>query len=67
MKNLWTPKRIAALRKSLDLTQEGFSRELGVTFVTVSRWENGHGVPKGLSLKALDLCHAAAAQRKKPG
>jgi DNA-binding transcriptional regulator YiaG len=65
MKNLWTPKRIVALRKSLDLTQEGFARQIGVTFVTVNRWENGHGVPKGLSLKALDLCEAT--QRKKPG
>jgi DNA-binding transcriptional regulator YiaG len=66
MTSLWTPKRIAALRKSFDLTQEEFARRLGVTFVTVSRWENGHGAPKGLSLKALDLCQAEAAARKKP-
>jgi len=50
----WTASRIVALRNKLRLTQEQFSRKLGVTYVTVNRWENGKSVPKGLSLKALE-------------
>jgi len=50
----WTSDRIAKLRARLDLTQEQFAHRLGVTVLTVSRWENGHRAPRGLSKKALD-------------
>jgi DNA-binding transcriptional regulator YiaG len=50
----WTPARIRKLRKRLGLTQEQFAHKLGVTFVSVNRWENGHSTPTGLSARALE-------------
>lgn len=44
---------IRALRKRLGLTQGQLAERLGVTFVTVSRWENSQARPSRLSLKAL--------------
>ena len=49
-----TPAAIRRLRKKLGLTQEEFAHRLGVSWVTVSRWEHGHSSPRGLSEKALD-------------
>lgn len=34
-------KKIHEIRKSLELTQEAFAKELGVTKITVARWESG--------------------------
>jgi DNA-binding transcriptional regulator YiaG len=50
----WTPPGVRRLRKKLGLTQEAFAARLGVTWVSVSRWENGHSTPRGLSVKALN-------------
>jgi len=50
----WAPTAVRRLRKKLKLTQESFAHQLGVTWVSVSRWENGHSTPRGLSAKALD-------------
>jgi DNA-binding transcriptional regulator YiaG len=50
----WTPAAVRRLRKKLDLTQEGLAHRLGVTTVSVNRWEQGHYAPRGLSAKALD-------------
>jgi DNA-binding transcriptional regulator YiaG len=46
--------RIRSLRQALKLTQEEFARELGVSFATVSRWENGHGKPSPLAQRQLE-------------
>ncbi|MFW0859476.1 MAG: helicase-related protein [Dehalococcoidia bacterium] len=48
-----TAEWIRALRKRLGLTQGQLSERLGVTYVTVSRWENSQARPSRLSLKAL--------------
>lgn len=48
-------KRIADLRERLGLSQGEIARQLGVTRFTLSRWENGHNVPKGLQRRVLDL------------
>ena len=49
-------KRLAAIRKSLDLSQEQMGRLLGVSFVRdVNRWEGGHSSPTG---PTLDLYQA---------
>ena len=50
----WTPDRIKALRRSAGMTQEDMAHELGVTFATMNRWENGHSIPSRLAGKQLD-------------
>jgi len=40
-----TPGFIVSLREAMDLTQEQFGRRLGVTKMTVSRWECGRMRP----------------------
>jgi type I restriction enzyme M protein len=39
------PTLIRDLRERAELTQEAFAREIGVSFATVNRWENGKIVP----------------------
>lgn len=57
---------IRKLRKQLSLTQEEFAHEIGVTFATVNRWENGKSEPSRLALKVLTALNekTAAAGRK---
>ena len=51
-------QEIRRLREALGLTQEEFAREVGVSFTTVSRWENGHGKPSRLAQRQLEeLAH----------
>lgn len=44
------PKRLASIRTRLDLSQEQMARVLGVSFVSVNRWEGGHSSPTGATL-----------------
>ena len=37
--------KIKAIRQYLNWTQEKFAQEVGVSWITVSRWENGHFKP----------------------
>lgn len=46
---------IRALRHDLNLTQEQFAHQLGVTFPTVNRWENGHANPSPMAMKLIKL------------
>jgi len=46
-------RMIRAWRQRAGLTQEHLAHALGVTFSTVSRWENGHVRPSSLAWKAL--------------
>ncbi|MBD2034251.1 helix-turn-helix transcriptional regulator [Leptolyngbya sp. FACHB-321] len=53
---------IRALRHTLQLTQEKFAAQLGVSFPTINRWENGHATPSPLALKQIELLlHQLAA------
>lgn len=54
----WEPKRVFELRYRLGLTQEDFARQLGVTLVSVGRWENGKSKPTNLSVAALEKLEA---------
>lgn len=45
---------VRELRQTLKLTQEKFAAQLGVTFPTINRWENGHALPSPLALKQID-------------
>ena len=47
------PSLIRDLRDRARLTQEGFARELGVSFATVNRWENGKVTPDRSALADL--------------
>jgi transcriptional regulator with XRE-family HTH domain len=45
---------IRELRQTLKLTQEKFAAQLGVTFPTINRWENGHATPSPLALRQIN-------------
>lgn len=40
-----TPKRLTKIRAALGLTQEKLAPLLGCSWVSVSRWEQGHSSP----------------------
>jgi len=45
------------VRRQLGLSQEELAHELGVSFATVNRWENGKTVPSKLARRQFDqLC-----------
>lgn len=44
---------IKELRMKLGLSQEQLAQKLGVSFVSVNRWENGKSKPSALAIKAL--------------
>lgn len=48
-------ERIRQLREDLNMTQENFAHEIGVTFATVNRWENGRTTPNKVAQKVLLL------------
>ena len=61
-------RQLTTIRKRLGLPQEQMARLLGVSFVTVNRWEGGHSSPTGPTLDlylalnaALRAGHASAA------
>ncbi len=53
---------VLALRQQLALSQEDLARQLGVSFATVNRWENGHNIPSRLAQAQLTaFCEKMAA------
>lgn len=48
------PRLVRELRERTGLTQEKFAARLGVTFPTISRWENGRAKPSPLALKQVE-------------
>jgi putative transcriptional regulator len=50
-------KAVKQLRKELLLTQTEFAKRLGVSFVSVNRWENGRCEPTMRTKRAIkELC-----------
>lgn len=47
------PKLIKRVRRKHDLTQEALAQKLGVSVVTVNRWENGRARPHPVFVKKL--------------
>jgi DNA-binding transcriptional regulator YiaG len=45
---------IRKLRARLELTQELFAAQVGVTWSTVNRWENGRGNPSPLAMRRIE-------------
>ena len=58
------PNRVLGLRRRLDLTQERFAEELGVSVITVHRWETGQSNPRTLSLRRLNEMEDAYARSR---
>lgn len=57
-------ENIRALRKTLRLTQAQFAEVLGVSYVTVNRWENGHIKPSHLAIEKLrNISEARTCER----
>src|SRR3989304_1339509 len=57
---------IRRLRNNLGLTQAPLAEILGVTVVTVSRWENGHVRPNRFLLKSLSSFLQDTSSSKRP-
>ena len=50
-------EKVKKVRSELKLSQEEFAHELGVSFATINRWENGSYNPSRLVKKAFeDFC-----------
>jgi len=45
---------VKEVRRQLALSQEGLAQELGVSFTTINRWENGKTVPFKLARTQFD-------------
>lgn len=52
--------RVKTLRRALGLTQAELAERLGVSHITVNRWENGQVVPSGLALQKIVHAEKAA-------
>ncbi|NMF65386.1 transcriptional regulator [Brasilonema octagenarum UFV-E1] len=48
-----TSDLVRELRQHFNLSQERFAAQLGVSFKTVNRWENGHSTPSPMALKLI--------------
>lgn len=54
--------RIRARRLQIDLTQESLAKKLGVSRVSVTKWENGTTKPDGENLHQLALCLSTTSE-----
>lgn len=44
-------------REQIGLSQQAFADQLGVSFSTVNRWEQGRHIPNRITIKAIEeLC-----------
>ena len=48
------PALIKTVREQLNLSQEDLAREIGVSYATVNRWENGQVKPSKLAKAHLE-------------
>lgn len=49
--------KIKKIRESLFLSQMDLAKELGVSFATINRWENGHHEPNYKDKRTIrDYC-----------
>jgi putative transcriptional regulator len=48
------PTLVKEVRRQLGFSQEELAHELGVSFATINRWENGKTTPFKLARKQLD-------------
>jgi DNA-binding transcriptional regulator YiaG len=48
------PSLVKEVRRQLSISQEDLARELGVSYATVNRWENGQAKPSKLARAQLE-------------
>ncbi|RLB89200.1 MAG: transcriptional regulator [Deltaproteobacteria bacterium] len=59
------PALVKEVRRQLGISQEDLARELGVSFATVNRWENGKSHPSKLARAQFDnFCNKMVRQGK---
>lgn len=59
------PELVKQVRRQLALSQEDLARELGVSFATVNRWENGQVKPSKLAKAQFDTFCAKMTRQGK--
>jgi transcriptional regulator with XRE-family HTH domain len=48
---------VKMIRLHLGITQEQLAHDLGISFSTINRWENGHTIPSKLArLRLVEYC-----------
>lgn len=45
---------VKSIRQRLGISQEKLAAQLGVTFSSVNRWENGHRKPSPLAMRSIE-------------
>ncbi len=45
---------IKEIRVQLSISQEDLAREIGVSFATVNRWENGRFLPSKMAIRQVE-------------
>jgi DNA-binding transcriptional regulator YiaG len=56
---------VKEIRKQLTLSQEDLARQLGVSYATVNRWENGQSKPSKLAkAQFVAFCKKMISQGK---
>lgn len=55
------PQDLIGIRKRLQISQEEMARLLGVSYVSVNRWEGGHSFPSGTTVDLYEAIAAALA------
>ena len=57
------PALVREVRRQLNMSQEDLAHELGVSFATVNRWENGRTKPSKLAAAQIDAFCARMTRR----
>jgi len=59
------PELVKEVRRQLGISQEELAHELGVSFATINRWENGKTTPFKLARAQFDaFCEKMVAAKK---
>jgi len=59
------PELVREVRRQLGISQEELAHELGVSFATINRWENGKTTPFKLARGQFDaFCKKMSAAKK---
>ena len=54
---------VKSIRERLGISQEKLAAQLGVTFSSVNRWENGHRKPSPIAMRGIEELAAKVGVR----